>query len=142
MDDTKIAKPIVAEEPVVTTPAKPEEVPVDPNSPEERAELIPQEGWRFDPLFHEASHFLGVDEREVDAYAEKISSVINFCIQKNNSREPEQIFSELRKIDESLYRMDPYEKKINIIYRYLQLAVKRDSVTKAMTAMERNSPWN
>lgn len=140
MDDSKIAKPIVAEEPVVET-AVAQDAPLDPNSPAERAELVPQEGWRFDPLFHEATHFLGVDEREIDNYADKVASIVNYFVQKNNTRDAESIFSDIRKIDESLYRMDPYEKKVNIIYRYLQLAVKRDSVTKAMGAMERQSPW-
>jgi len=121
--------------------SKTETPPVDPNSPEERAVTHPVEDWRIDPLHHELSHFLEIDPRSSEQYAERVNEILNFCIEKTGSTDPDKIFQEVRRMDENLYRMNFNEPRVNALYRYIQLNTRRDAVDRAMKSMEKKSKW-
>ncbi len=157
MDTPRIAKPIVSEnsaqpaQPVhisvepakeVSTEPTDEQAPIDPNSPEERQELIPQENWQTSPLFYELANFLGVDSRDFDSSAEQISVITDWAIQQSGSNKVEDIMHTIRALEEKLQPAPWGEKRASHIYRALRMESRYEAAKKAMGAFTKTGKWD
>lgn len=156
MDEPRIAQPIVSKDtaqpgkpvqitietaPEAKTPVQPGETPVDPNSPEERQNLIPQENWQTDPLFYELANFLGVESREYDVAADQISVITDWAIQEAGSNKIEDIMHAIRGLEDKLQPPPWGERRYSHIYRALRMEARYQASKKALGAYTKTGKW-
>lgn len=152
MEEVRIAKPIVSSntaqpnQPVQITvqpveETQTEDAPIDPNSPEERAQL-PDEEWSRSPLFYEVANFLGIESREYDNLKDQISVVTDWAIQKNNSNKVEDIMHAIRELEDQLQPPPWGEKRVSNLYRFLRLESQYSASKKALGAYTKTGKWD
>lgn len=145
--EERVAKPIQSQTTTtdVVVPLAPEapkvDTPVDPNSPEERAES-PTDPWQTSPLFYELSNFLGVESREYDALKDQISVITDWAVREANSNKLEDITHKIRELEEKLQPPAWGEKRVNHIYRFLRLESRFDATRKALGAYTKTGKWS
>ena len=103
---------------------------------EEKPVEIPQENWRGSPLFYELTSYLGVDSKDYENAAEKISLITDWAITEGKSSKVEDILVRIRGLEDKLMKPTWGETRYGNLYRYLRLAVKRDAFDKALSAFE------
>jgi hypothetical protein len=118
------------------------ETPIDPNAPDERAELIPQDNWQTSPMFYELANFLGVPEGQYEANAEQISVITDYAIEHANSNKIEDIMHTIRELEGKLQPPPWGEKRVTNIYRALRMEARYNSAKKAMGAFSRTGKWD
>ena len=121
-------------------PQSPEDAPIDPNSPAERA-MLPDEPWHQSPLFYEMANFLGVEARDYDGMADKISVITDYAIQKANSSKVEDIMYTLRQLEDKLQPPGWDERRVNHLYRFLRMEARYDASKKALSAYTKTGKW-
>lgn len=156
MEDVRVAQPIISKNtaqagkpvsitietaPTVAPPPESGSDPIDPNSPEERANLIPQQSWQTDPLFYELANFMGVEEREYDVAAERISVITDWAIQQAKSNKVEDILHSIRGLEEKLQPPPWGERRFDHIYRFLRMESRYNSAKKALGAYTKTGAW-
>jgi hypothetical protein len=142
MSDTPLVQSTAeAGQPVKILVQSAEPPPVDPNSPEERNELIPQENWQTDPLFYEISNFLNLESREHGAMAEKVAAITDYAIREAGSNKPEDILNAIRSLEDRLQPPEWGVRRINHIYKFLRLESIYDAHKKALGAYTRTGKW-
>lgn len=142
MDDTRKAEPIVSDQPTTESTEPVETTVVDPMSPEERNELIPQENWATSPMFYEIANFLGVESREYDSSAEKISVITDWAIQKSGSNKVEDIMHTIRELEGKLQPASWGERRVSHVYQFLRMEARYDAARRALGAFTKTGKWN
>lgn len=117
------------------------EAPIDASSPEERAELIPQEAWQTSPMFYEIANFLGVDTREYEGAADEISVITDWAIQKTGSNKVEDIMHTIRDLEHKLQPPAWGERRYSHIYKFLRMESRYDASKKAVGAFTKTGKW-
>ncbi len=97
---------------------------------------IPLENWRVSPVFYEVAGFLGIEEGDYEKAAEKLSLITDWAIEKANSDKMHDILPVIRELEDKIMKPAWGETRYGNLYRYLRLAVKRDSFDKALGAFE------
>ena len=135
-------------EPKVETESKTEQVAklTDvKNEPKEIREdsLIPSEDYRTSPLFYEVANYFGVPQVDWDNAKNELSLIVDYVIKEIKSNDDDKILLKLREIEDNLYdRAKEGEQRYKVIYRYLRLASRKQSIEKAMGAYEKGQPHN
>lgn len=104
--------------------------------PEEKKVEIPQENWRVSPLFYEVAQYLGVDEREYEKAAPKMSLIVDWAITQTKSNKMHDILPIISQLEQKLMKPTWGETRYGVLYRYLRLAIKRDAFEKALSAFK------
>lgn len=152
MEEARVAKPITTQ----TTPQAPvadsvvseteettsQDQPVDPNSPEERAELIPQDNWATSPLFYELANFLGVDSKDYDSSADQISVITDWAIERGGSNKVEDILHTIRELENKLQPVSWGERRVAHLYRALRMEARYEATKKALGAFSKTGKWD
>jgi hypothetical protein len=134
-------EPIVKEQvPQATEPQV--EVKNEINTPEKKEEEfkpleIPQEDWKVSPLFYEVANFFNIEPKLYEKAAEKLSLITDWAIEQANSNKLHDILPVIRQLEDKITQPAWGETRYGNLYRYLRLAVKRDSFNKALGSMER-----
>lgn len=138
--------------PVVATPMAPPQVVVVQAEKSEAAaqadevmnkpvedvkDLIPTDHYLTSPLFHEIAQFFGIPSSEYESAKDKLSVITDYVITKENSNKLEDVMMGIRKLEDNMQPPAWGEKRYDNLYRYIRLATQRDSVDKAMNALER-----
>ena len=121
-------------------PQSPEDAPIDPNSPAERA-MLPDEPWHQSPLFYEMANFLGVEARDYEGMAEKISVVTDWAIQETNSNKIEDIMHTIRGLEDKLQPPPWGERRVDNLYRFLRIESRYNATKKALGAFTKTGRW-
>lgn len=119
------------------TPApstKPEKDAAEPE--EEKGVEVPEEDWKISPLFYELASYLGVEEKDWEKSAEKMSIIVDWAVQEAKSNKIQDLLPVIRKLEDRIMRPAWGETRLANIYRYLRLAMKRDAFNKALSAYE------
>ena len=134
--DEKTDKPV--EKPIETPEPKKVEVEekTEVKQEEEKPLEIPLENWQISPLFYEVAHFLGIEEGDYEKSAQKLSLITDWAIEKANSNKMHDILPVIRELEDKIMQPTWGETRYGNLYRYLRLAVKRDSYDKALSAFE------
>jgi hypothetical protein len=116
----------------------PEEPIVVPTNPEE---LMPTGSWETSPLFYELANFLGVDSRDYEANADKISLITEYAINKTNSNKVEDIMHTIREMEEKLQPAPWGQNRASHLYQFLRMAARYDAIKKATGAFTKKGVW-
>ena len=153
MEEARVAKPTTAPQ-QITQPQVVDSVvsqsdeatnttePVDPNSPEERAELIPQDNWATSPLFYELANYLGVDSKDYDGTADQISVITDWAIERGGSNKVEDILHTIRELENKLQPPAWGERRVAHLYRALRMEARFEASKKALGAFTRTGKWD
>lgn len=139
----------VAEPQESTTPVSATSEPDDPAdgvgvSAEEAnnaADLIPNDNYLTSPMFHEIANFFGIEPKFYETSKDQVSVITDWAITKGNSNKIEDIYTQIRSLEDKLMPPNWGETRYQNLYRYLRLASQRDSANKALKAFERG-PMN
>ncbi len=118
----------------ITTSSK--ETIAPPSAPPEKDITIPEENWKISPLFYELASYLGVEEKEWGKSADKMSIITEWAIKEAKSNKIHDMLPVIRKLEDKIMKPAWGETRINNIYRYLRIAMKRDAFDKALSAFE------
>lgn len=147
----KLAKPIsrpVASSPAPTEPSVPVSATSEPDDPaqdtgvtaddaENAADLIPTDSYLTSPMFHEIANFFGIEPKFYEAAKDQISVITDWAITKGQSNKIEDIYTQIRSLEDKLMPPNWGETRYQNLYRYLRMASKRDSFNQALKAFER-----
>jgi hypothetical protein len=134
-------KPVVKEQvPQATEPQA--EVKTEVKLPEIKEEEfkpleIPQEDWKVSPLFYEVANYFNIEPKLYEKSAEKLSMITDWAIEQANSNKLHDILPVIRQLEDKIMKPAWGETRYGNLYRYLRLAIKRDSWNKALGSMER-----
>jgi len=134
-------KPVVKEQvPQATEPQV--EVKTEVKLPEKTEEEfkpleIPQEDWKVSPLFYEVANYFNIEPKLYEKSAEKLSMITDWAIEQANSNKLHDILPVIRQLEDKIMKPAWGETRYGNLYRYLRLAVKRDSFDKALKAFEK-----
>lgn len=134
MDDKPVTP--AASEPANNEPTEVKSEETKDETDEPKSVEIPQENWRVSPLFYEITSYLGIEEGDYEKSAEKVSVITDWAIMKAGSNKVHDILPVIRELEDKIVKPSWGETRINNLYRYLRLAVKRDAFDKAMKAFE------
>lgn len=151
--EEKIATPKVspsAPQTSVDSPVEPAKVDsesktdkVVEDTPEEKKEvdvesLIPSDPYQLDPLFYDIANYFGLEgQRDFEDSKFKLSEIVDYIIRDIKSNKPDDVLLKLREIENSIQPAAWEEKRYKNVYKYIRLAQKKTTVTRAMKAFER-----
>jgi len=125
----------ISPQPSVTPPEKIVPPAVEEKK-EEPAVEIPEENWRVSPLFYEVASYLGVDEKNYEKAAPKMSLIVDWAITEANSNKMHDLLPVISKLEQTLTKPAWGETRYDVLYRYLRLEIKRDAFDKALSAFK------
>ena len=136
--DLKSTKPISSPEtsPTDVVPSPKDTAPTPPSAPPEQEVTIPEENWKVSPLFYELASYLGVEEKSWEGSADKMSIITEWAIKEAKSNKIHDMLPVIRRLEDKIMKPAWGETRLNNIYRYLRLAMKRDAFDKALSAFE------
>jgi len=100
-------------------------------------DLIPTDPWETSPMFYEIANFFNIEPKFFGAEKDKISVITDWAIQESGSNKLEDIYHQIRSLQDGLMHMDMFEKPHNVLYRYLRLRAHADAANKAVRAFEK-----
>src|SRR3990167_5395884 len=103
---------------------------------EEPAVEIPEENWRVSPLFYEVASFLGIDEKNYETAAPKMSLIVDWAITQAKSNKVHDLLPIISQLERTLMPPTWGERRYEVLYRYLRLAIKRDAFEKALNSFK------
>lgn len=104
--------------------------------------LIPTEDYRISPLWHEVVNYLNIPQEEWDGAKNEVSAIVDYVIQEIKSNDPDKILMKLRELEDRIERPGWDEKRYKVLYRYVRLAGKKQSIEQAMKAFEKKGVTN
>lgn len=134
------AEPVHVERGAAVDVAAPEGTPgVQPTLMERSSaeDLIPTDSWETSPMFYEIANMFGIEPKFFDAEKDKISVITDWAITQAGSNKLEDIYHQIRSLQDGLTHMDMFEKPHNVVYRYLRLRAHADAANKAVKAFEK-----
>lgn len=126
--------------PVVEPKSKVEQLTDIKNEVKEIKEdfLIPSDNYLTSPLFYEMVNYFGIPQSDWDNARLELSAILDHVILTIKSNDEDKVLLKLREMEDNLYdRPQEGEKRYKVLYRYIRLASKRDSLTRAMSAFEK-----
>lgn len=145
--EEKILKPLVG---VSTTP---QPIKVDPTPSDNSVTLnipegdvvetgdakpqVTQQDYRTSPLFYQVAEYFGVDSHEYEDAKNKLSAIVDWAAESSKSSNVEDILLKLRETEEKVARLDPFEKRYKMMFRYVMLKGKEASIQKSLKAFEK-----
>lgn len=118
----------------------PAETPTEvTESPEQKPEvdtelLIPKDSYQTDPLFYAISDYFNVPPEEYHIAKDYLSEITDYVIRETKSNDPSVLLEAIRKIEDQVQPPQWGEKRYWNIRKYVRLAVKKNSIEKAMGA--------
>jgi len=138
-NNTQPINPQPSVAPIPTSITPPTELKTEEKTEEKKEEPaieIPEENWRVSPLFYEVAHYLGVDEKDYEKAAPKMSLITDWAIIQANSNKMHDILPVISKLEQTLMKPTWGETRYNVLYRYLRLAIKKEAFEKALNAFK------
>jgi hypothetical protein len=140
-DEEKVVKPIKREseekpqEVEVTEEAEAEEEHLD--IPEEPS-VAPEDSYLVDPLFHKIADYFGIESyRKKELEKNKISVIVDWARTKHDAKDSSDIFSTIRRLEQTLRTPGMGERRINNVYRFVRLLAKRDGLDEELKIYKR-----
>lgn len=142
--EEKILKPVQSSQPVVQhTPVNDpipttETVPADVDGAESEGPVrVTEQDYRTSPLFYQVADYFGVESQDYETAKNKLSAIVDWAAENAGSSNTEDILLKLRETEEKVARLDPFEKRYKMMFRYVMLKGKEQSIQKALKAFEK-----
>lgn len=130
--------------PAQSTPAevtiKVQQVPAEAPSEASKEEpvnveaLIPKDSYQTDPLFYAISDYFNIPPEEYSIAKDYLSEITDYLIRETESNDPSVLLEKIREIEDKVQPPSWGEKRYWNIRKYVRLAVKKNSIEKAMNA--------
>ena len=91
----------------------------------------------INPFFYEVANHFGVEQKDFDVAAPKLSAIVDWITSEIDSKDPGDILLKISEIENKIQKPMWDEKRYTNLYRYIRLANQATSVGKAMKALER-----
>lgn len=89
------------------------------------------------PFFHEMTNYFGIDSGDFDSVKDKLSVIADWAYKESQSKEPGEILLTLRKLENKIQPAEWGEKRYANVYKYIRLAMQKQSLEKSMAAFEK-----
>jgi len=139
---TKPVNPVESAEikPAETTPEdKAPETPVKESEGDAPADPLLDGYYMTNPFFHELANFFGIEQRDFESTKDKLSVIADWAYKESQSKEPGEILLTLRRLENKIQPADWGEKRYSNVYKYIRLAMQKQSLEKSMAAFEKGT---
>jgi hypothetical protein len=130
MEETKITEEVKAPEEAKT--------PEVEESKTDSSDIL-DEPYITNPFFYELTNYFGIEQGDFEETKNKLSVIADWAYKEAESKEPGDILLKLRELENSIQPAEWGEKRYNNVYRYLRLAMQKQSLEKSMKAFEKES---
>lgn len=119
----------------VVEPEKIEET----KAPEEEVKGIDplNEPYMTNPFFYEVANYFGIEQGDYDATKEKLAAIVEWAYNEVGTKNTGDLLLKIREMEDSIQPPEWGEKRYANVYKYVRLASQKQSVEKAMKALEK-----
>lgn len=139
--EEKIVKPLTSTPPAAAESASvadPSELPVEKKEEKPNSEIrVTEQDYRTSPLFYQVADYFAIEPSDYESAKNKLSVIVDWVAQEAGSTNIEDILLKLREVEEKVVRLDPFEKRYKMMFRYVMLKSKENSIKKALSAFEK-----
>ena len=89
------------------------------------------------PFFYDVANYFSVEPKDFDIAKDKLSMIVDYVVTEYDLKEATDVLLKIRELEDSITPPSWEEKRYNNLYKYIRLATKKASLTKAMKAYER-----
>lgn len=142
--DVQVASPAPTDTVLKNEPVNiAEEGEVSSVDPEQgKADPLTSGYYLTNPFFYDIANYFGIEPGDFDVAKDKLSIITDWAVAETKSKDPGDVLLKLRELERNLTNPQWGEKRYTNVYRYVRLAVQKQSVEKAMKAFLKGGPNN